>query len=109
MDRLSGRLMRENIRAFEGRRAGGCPAAAGGGLSAAAGACGRGPAPVGACPGLVVARGGGDDLRRVALCALGVGPEFRHSYLDEDLVYNPHFRRDEKVHNCPGGGVAIRL
>ena len=46
MDRLPGGLAREDVRAFEGRRAGGGPAAAGGGLSAAA--CGGrgGPAPV---------------------------------------------------------------
>ena len=59
VDRLPGGLAREDVRAFEGRRAGGGPAAAGGGLSAAA--CGGrgGPAPVLACTGLVVAGGGG--------------------------------------------------
>ena len=69
----------------------------------------RGPPSVGGRAGLVIIGSGGHDLRGGALCALGVGPEFRHPHLNEDFVYNPHLLRDEEVHDRPGGGVTIRL
>ena len=121
MHRLPGRLAGEDVRARQCGRAGGRSAAARAGScrpSSVGGRAGlvvagrsgrRGPPSVGGRAGLVIIGSGGHDLRGGALCALGVGPEFRHPHLNEDFVYNPHLLRDEEVHDRPGGGVTIRL
>lgn len=76
---------------------------------ATGGACCYTGAPAGAGAGLVIAGAGGDHAGAGGHRALGVGPELTHTHLDQHLVNDPHFLRDEEVNDRPGDGVTVGL